>query len=157
MTLAETKRNTNSQQQKGKYKHWSIRSGVSKRDISILVKCRLHGKTYLSNGNESVKGLYTLLLNISEKQWSIIIVAIEVYSAQYCVGMCGVCRVKAPTLFYCVTRLRVGRAGVRMPSETGLKHFFSVLRNVQTETATHMSSYSIGDGRLFLCSKAAGV
>jgi len=32
-----------------------------------------------------------------------------------------------------------------MPAGTGPKQFCSVLRNVQTEPATHYSSYSIGD------------
>jgi len=64
--LTETKRNANSQQQKGKYKHRRVCSGVSKRDIWVLVRFRLLGETYLNNGNESVKGLLNQLLNISE-------------------------------------------------------------------------------------------
>jgi hypothetical protein len=38
-------------------KYRSVCSGVSKRDVSLLVRRMLHGKTCLSIGNESVKGL----------------------------------------------------------------------------------------------------
>jgi hypothetical protein len=52
-----------------------------------------------------------------------------------------------------VTRLRVGRSGIRIPA---VARYLSVLQNVQTGSRTHPASFSTGTGGPSLRAKWAG-